>query len=190
MNVVVEQITSWKRALDAARWTVGKESLGKDPSDKWKSKMLLAEHSPIRLVEYDIKIKNAFNFVINHLVRHFIGFIPFVRSNRPDRNDEVKDDLQVNRLTLTSAWFSANAQALINVSRKRLCACASKETRETWQEVKNKVAEVDPIMASKMVKNCVYRGFCPELESCGYSKTEKFQEDLIKYRKSDYGTEK
>ena len=182
MTVEVTQETSWKRALDAARFTVGKESLNKEPSDRWKSNILLAEHSPIRLVEFDIKIKNAFNFVINHLVRHFIGFIPFVRSNRPDRNEEVKDDLQVNRLTPTSAWFSANAQALINVSRKRLCACASKETREVWQEVKNKVAEIDPIMASKMVKNCVYRGFCPELCSCGYSKTSKFQEDLKLYR--------
>ena len=33
-----------------------------------------------------------------------------------------------------------------------------------------------------MVPNCIYCGFCPELHSCGYSKTTKFQEDLKAYR--------
>ena len=44
-------VTSWSRALNAARRTVGKSALKKEPSDSWKAKMLLAEHSPIRLVE-------------------------------------------------------------------------------------------------------------------------------------------
>ena len=56
MTVEVTQETSWKRALDAARFTVGKEPLDKEPSDVWKANMLLAEHSPIRLVEFDIKM--------------------------------------------------------------------------------------------------------------------------------------
>ena len=46
-------VTSWSRALNAARRTVGKSALKKEPSDSWKAKMLLAEHSPIRLVEYE-----------------------------------------------------------------------------------------------------------------------------------------
>ena len=49
----VEQVTSWTRVLNAARRTIGKELLSKEPSDSWKAKMLLAEHSPIRLLEYD-----------------------------------------------------------------------------------------------------------------------------------------
>lgn len=82
--------------------------------------------------------------------------------------------------------MTANAQALINISRKRLCSCASRETREAWQQVKAKIAEQDPILASKMVPECLYRGFCPEwMNSCGYSKTKKFEEDLIKYRSTD-----
>lgn len=36
---------------------------------------------------------------------------------------------------------------------------------------------------SIMVSECIYRGFCPEfLSPCGYSKTDKFKEDLKKYR--------
>ena len=37
-------------------------------------------------------------------------------------------------------------------------------------------------MAAVMVPNCIYRGFCPERESCGYWKTEKFKKDLNEYR--------
>lgn len=81
----------------------------------------------------------------------------------------------------------ANAQALINISRKRLCNKASKETREAWEKAKEAVGKVDPVMADKMVRNCVYRGFCPELECCGYCNTKKFQEELENYRKTDYG---
>lgn len=44
-----------------------------------------------------------------------------------------------------------------------------------------------PIMASKMVPECIYRGFCPEfMHPCGYSKTKQYQEDLIKYRNTDF----
>ena len=60
------QVTSWKRALNAARKTVGKKPLDKEPSDFWKGKMLLAEHSPIRLVEFDISIENIKQWVTTH----------------------------------------------------------------------------------------------------------------------------
>ena len=46
-------VTSWNRVLNAARRTVGKPPLDKEPSNSWKAKMLLAEHSPIRLLEYE-----------------------------------------------------------------------------------------------------------------------------------------
>lgn len=177
------QVTSWKRALNAARKTVGKKPLDKEPSDLWKGKMLLAEHSPIRLVEFDISIENIKQWISTHLVRHWLGFIPFVHSQREDRRELncSRDDLPQG--SLNDMNISANAQALINVSRKRLCNQASKETRETWQKVHESIREIDPIMASKMVPECIYRGFCPELNSCGFSKTKKFEIDLLEYRK-------
>ena len=50
-------------------------------------------------------------------------------------------------------------------------------------QVKEAIAEVDPILASKMVPECLYRGFCPEfMNPCGYSKTEKYKKDLEEYR--------
>ncbi len=57
MKVTVEQETTWKRALNAARRTAGKKPLDKEPSDEWKDNILYAEHSPIRLVEYRISFE-------------------------------------------------------------------------------------------------------------------------------------
>lgn len=184
----LEQVTSWKRVLNAARRTIGKNQLNKEPSDSWKAKMLLAEHSPIRLLEYDWSWGEIRQWVTAHLVRHHEGCEKFVHTQRGDRRKiledygvETRDELPQG--ALNDMDMTANAQALINISRKRLCNCASKETREAWAQVKEAIAEVDPILASKMVPECLYRGFCPEfMNPCGYSKTEKYKKDLEKYR--------
>ena len=185
-----EFATTWKRALNAARRTVGKKPLDKEPSDSWKAKMLLAEHSPIRLVEYDITFQDIKQWVTVHLVRHWLGFIPFVHSQREDRRklDVPRDELPQG--ALNDMDFSVNAQAMINISRKRLCNKASPDTRDAWQKVVKAVGEIDPIMAEKCVPNCVFRGFCPEMESCGYVNTQAYQDALKKYRNTDYETNK
>ena len=194
MSIVsrLEQVTSWKRVLNAARRTRGKVPLDKEPSNSWKAKMLLAEHSPIRLLEYDFSWKAIKQWVTAHLVRHHEGCEKMVHSQRGDRR-AILEEYNVNsrdelpKGALNDMDMSANAQALINISRKRLCSCASKETREAWQQVKAEIAKVDPILASKMVPECLYRGFCPEwMSPCGYSKTEKFEKDLQEYRRTDY----
>ena len=188
----LEQVTSWKRVLNAARRTIGKEPLDKEPSNSWKAKMLLAEHSPIRLLEYDWSWNTIKQWVTAHLVRHHEGCEKFVHSQRGDRRAILEEYNVSNRDELPQGALndmdmSANAQALINISRKRLCNCASKETREAWQQVKDAIKEVDPILADKMVPECLYRGFCPEFMSpCGYSKTKKYQEDLYNYRNTEY----
>ena len=186
------QVTPWKRVLNAARRTIGKESLDREPSDSWKAKILLAEHSPIRLLEYEWTWKNIMQWVTTHLVRHHEGCEKFVHSQRGDRraileeyNVDSRDKLPQG--ALNDMDMTANAQALINISRKRLCSCASADTREAWKQVKEAIAKVDPVLADKMVPECIYRGFCPEfLNPCGYSKTPQYQEALKKYRNTDY----
>lgn len=184
----IEQATSWKRVLNAARRTIGKQPLDKEPTDSWKAKMLLAEHSPIRLLEYDWSWSDIMQWVTTHLVRHHEGCEKFVHTQRGDRRTLLEEYNVSSRNELPQGAtndmdMTANAQALINISRKRLCSCASKETREAWQQVKAAIAEIDPVMASKMVPECIYRGFCPEfMNPCGYSKTEKYKKDLEIYR--------
>lgn len=179
----LECVTSWKRVLNAARRTVGKKPIDKNPSDTWKAKMLLAEHSPIRLLEFDWSWKNIKQWVTVHLVRHHEGCEKFVHSQRSDRNKHIIDRNALPQGALNDMDMTANAQSLINISRKRLCSCASKETREAWVQVKESINKIDPIMASKMVPECIYRGFCPEFDRCcGYVNTDKYKEELIKYR--------
>ena len=48
--------------------------------------------------------------------------------------------------------------------------------------VKESIRKVDPIMADAMVKECVYRGFCPEFQPCGYCFTEEYIKELEAYR--------
>ena len=66
---------------------------------------------------------------------------------------------------------------------KQKLNCSSKETREAWQMVKDKVSECEPELASCMVRECVYRGFCPEMFTCGYYKTGAYKTELEEYRK-------
>lgn len=200
----------WLRALNAARRTWGKGPLPKGHivSDKFKRKMLLAEHSPIRLVEYDFTIEGIRQWVSVHLVRHHEGCEKFVHTQREDINKEIEQITAKVIEALSDAglardgWKSrdylfqgqcndmdmtCNAQAFINISRKRLCkGCASPETRQAWELVIEMLREVDPILAEKCVPECLYRGFCPEADRCcGYCNTDKFQEDLKTYRRTD-----
>lgn len=188
--VRLDQVTSWKRALNAARRTIGKAPLAKEPSKSWEAKMLLAEHSPIRLVEFDWTWKGIMQWVTTHLVRHHEGCEKFVHSQRGDRRVLPVPRNELPQGALNDMDMTANAQAIINISRKRLCSCASKETREAWKQVVEAIREVDPVLADKCVPECLYRGFCPEfMNPCGYSKTKKFEEDLQRYRNTDYEQE-
>ena len=188
----LERVTLWNRALNAARRTIGKSPLDKEPSDSWEAKMLLAEHSPIRLVEFEWTWEGIKQWVTTHIVRHHEGCEKMVHSQRGDRRSileeygiDVRDKLPQG--ALNDMDMTANAQALINISRKRLCSCASKETREAWKQVQEAIRRVDPIMAEKMVPECIYRGFCPEfMNPCGYSKTSQFEKALKKYRNTEY----
>lgn len=183
--VRMDQATSWNRALNAARRTVGKTPLSKEPSDSFKKMVILAEHSPIRLVEYDWTWKDIPMWVTTHIVRHHEGCEKFVHTQREDRRELSVPRDELSQGELNDMDMTANVQALINISRKRLCANASPETRHAWKNVVEEIRKIDPILAEKLVPECIYRGFCPEIHKCGYANTKKFQEDLKKYRSVD-----
>lgn len=58
--------SGWIRVVNAARRTVGKPPIDHEPSDIFKKKILLAEHSPIRLLEYDWTWENIKQWVTVH----------------------------------------------------------------------------------------------------------------------------
>ena len=166
----MERVTSWGRALNAARRTVGKRPLDREPSKSWEAKMLLAEHSPIRLVEFEWTWQDIKQWITVHLVRHHEGCEKFIHSQREDRRNLIVPRDKLEQGSLNDMDMTANAQALINISKVRLCMKASKETRRAWRQVIDAVREIDPVMADKCVPSCVYRGFCPEMEGAGMIK--------------------
>lgn len=170
---------NWQDVKDSTMNTIGKTT-GKYPDSNWKRRLLLSEHSPIRRIKFYWRWKDIKYWVSVHFVRHKIGIEHWINTQRTDRTGIDRNDLPQG--TPVNHASEADAQALINISRKRLCACASLETRQAWQEVKNEVAKVEPELARCMVKDCVYRGHCYEFVSCGYHKTEAFKKELEAYR--------
>ena len=181
MNITLRNYKdNWQDVKNATMNTIGKDK-GAYPSSDWKRRLLLSEHSPIRKLHIGWKWSDLKYWVSVHLVRHKYGIEHFVSTQRTDRTGISRDEMPQN--SLVNHECEANAQALINISRKRLCHCASLETRQAWQQVKSEIALVEPELASVMVKECVYRnGLCPEMFSCGYHKTEAFKKELEEYR--------
>lgn len=129
------------------------------------AQMLQCEHSPIRTQMYWIELCGVETFVSVHLVRHKQGVEHFVQSNRDDRGGA--GDESVTRLSPVNHAMLINAQALIAMSRKRLCLSAHPKTVAWWTRIRKVMADVDPVMARFMVPECVYRnGMCPELRMC------------------------
>ena len=160
----------WQEVLDDCRATVGKEAAGKEPSNTFKRKILIAEHSPIRDIIFKWRWQNMKHWVTVHWVRH--KWEKFVRTQREDRTGVPRDELpQCEPQTFTG---EANVQHLIDTMRKRLCFQASKETREYAEDLKLAIREQQPEIADVLVPNCVYRCGCPEMERC--ARWEKLME--------------
>jgi hypothetical protein len=164
-----------------SRNTIGKDEVGAYPSERWMKSILLAEHSPIRIIRFTWRWKDLPYWVSTHFVRHKIGIEHWVSTQRTDRTGIERDQLPQN--APVNHMCEADAQALINISRKRLCRQAAQETREAWMQVRDEVQKIDPVLASVMVPECVYRGFCPEMNPCGYAETEAYRKALEAYRK-------
>lgn len=177
---VFEHEDSWQRIKNATMNTIGKNT-GSYPDSDWKRRLIISEHSPIRLMKFYWRWKDLMYWVSVHFVRHKFGIEHWVSTQRSDRTKIDRNELLQGSLVNHSC--EADAQTMINISRKRLCNCASKETREAWIRVKEKVNKTEPELASCMVKECIYRGFCPEMFSCGYYKTPEYKVELEEYRK-------
>ena len=183
MKIEITKVTSWTDVLNAARFTQRKEFKSGEPSLTWKKKIIKAEHSPLRCLMFNIDMYDIPSFVQNHLVRH-IHAQPFVSTSRPDidgnqlpREEQKKSDPVNMRLFL-------NAQEIINISKVRLCSKAEAETRKIWRQVIEELRKTEPELANACVPNCIYRGFCPEFKSCGFTDGELFdlkRNDYINY---------
>ena len=164
----------WQEVVDDCRLTVGKPPLGKEPTEEFKKRILIAEHSPIRDISVRWVWRGIKSWIATHWVRH--KWECWVRSQRTDRTGVSRDKLPQD--APVDFKGEANVQHLIDTMRKRLCHQAADETREYAEDFKAALHDVEPEIADVLVPNCVYRGFCCELSPCGY--WEKISKDWSK----------
>lgn len=164
----------WALCKECTLVTVGKNAKTA-PTDEWKIKLLKANHSPIRTLQFCFKLTGIYSWVATHLVRH-VHATPFVKTQRSDRNDGHDRGADRQDTPVDMMWYM-NAEELITIAHKRLCYQASKETREVIQEICNEVIKVNPEFKELLVPLCYYRnGKCTEFSPCGYNKTYRGDE--------------
>lgn len=146
--------------------TVGKDAKT-PPTPEFVRRLLVARHSPIRELTFSYVIRDIPYWVSVHLVRHHVGFQPYVQSQRNDRQSEY-DRTKAPQDAPVTMRITLNAEALLNLANKRLCAKASPETREVVQRMCALAEKVLPELRGLLVPACEYHGgVCYEMQSCG-----------------------
>lgn len=158
---------NWKKIKSACMTTISKEAGPAEPSDEWKRKLLLCEHSPIRRGEISWKWDTIPYAISTHFARHHEGCEKFIGTERADRT-EVKDRAERSQMNYVPMEMDANIQALINISAKRLCTSADPTTRQYWKAVLDAIREYDENIFWACVPQCVRCGGCPEYTNCGF----------------------
>ena len=178
----IKSTNNWREVANAARTTISMDSGEGEPSSDWKYKMLYAEHSPIRLLRIKWEWKNLKTWISTHFVRHHVGYTPFVESQRSDKNhNNIYNRDKRPQGALIKQYNDANAQALINMSAKRLCNQSHSETTQALKIMLKELKDIEPELYNACVPQCVRLGFCPEFKSCGYINRAKGKKERKKY---------
>ena len=161
---------TWMEVKARALVTIGKKAVT-PPTTEWKHKILEARHSPIRHLMFSFYLKDIPSWVSVHLVRHHVGFQPFVKSQRNDRQNDY-DRTKAPQDSPVDMIIDLNAESLMTLANKRLCNQASKETRDVVRKICDIVLEKYPEFEGLLVPMCEY-GRCHEMNPCGkYKKTD------------------
>lgn len=166
----------WKRVKNHCRTTDNKCFTEKEATDTFKKKLLISEHTPIRLIEFDWTWKSIFYWLSTEWSRH--KFEKFISTQRDDRliDDIPRGEKPQNALVNYDGY--GNMQNLIDAWRKRLCYMATPEARELAEDFKKTLHETYPLESDVLVPNCIYRAGCPEFKPCGfYAKFLQWKED-------------
>ena len=157
----------WEICKTVTLNTVGKKSLT-SPTFEWKQKLLRSEHSPIRTLQFVIKMEIPY-YVSVHFARHKIGVEHYVTTSRSDRTGVPRDKLPQD--TMVSHMMYINAQELMNMARLRLCGQADTFTRMVMTDICKVIIIDSPEFNGLLEPKCVYRGgICDEFNPCGMIK--------------------
>ena len=168
MKTNIKKISvDWTEIKNECRHTDNKEDTSNEATGKFINQLLISEHSPIRLARIKWSWDGIKSWISVHFARHWLGWEKWVSTQRTDRTGVNRDKSPQD--TPVNMDVEANGQALINVSRYRLCKQASKETREYMMDLKASIKEAgQKEISDVMVPNCIYRMGCPEFKCCGH----------------------
>ena len=177
----LERLGSWRAVANAARTTINMDAGEGEPSSRWKRRILMSEHSPIRKLIYSWNWVDLPFWVSVHIVRHKTGAEHFVGTQRSDRTGLDRNKIPQGAPVVHEEFD--NVAAIISTSKKRLCTQASPETRKAWRMFLDDIVQSgDPELYESCVPECVYRnGLCPEFKSCGYNQSPEFEKALKRY---------
>lgn len=163
---IIKYDVDWNLIKSATMQTVGKD-MGKNPTEEWERKMLIAEHSPIRRSMISIRWLEIPSYVANHLCRHHVSVEKFVSTSRSDRTNTDRSERR--QTDFVSMQMDFNIQSLMTVMQKRLCMQADPETRKYALGLLKAIAKKDPLLAEYLVPQGIYRAGCPEsFANCNY----------------------
>ena len=158
-------MSDWTRVKNHCRTTDNKNFTEKEATDTFKKKLLISEHSPIRLLEFDWSWKQIPYWLSTEWSRH--RFEKFISTQRDDRtHDDTPRGKKPQEAPVNFDGY-ANMQNLIDAWRKRMCHMATDEARELAEDFKVELHNEHPIESDVLVPNCIYRCGCPEFKSCG-----------------------
>ena len=124
---------------------------------------------------------------LNGLIENWSNGGSFIRDYQQIA-DSISEELNwlkenSDRETPVNLALCINAQSLVDMAKLRLCTgCAASGTVTVFKAIKDKISQIDPDLASMMVRKCVYRnGLCGEQRCCGFNRTPAFEVELRGY---------
>lgn len=169
----------WMEVKRRTLVTVGK-TVKNPPTEEWEKRLLAAMHSPIRRLFFSFYMEVPY-WVSVHFCRH-VHTQPYVQTQRNDRQDKYNRN-EAPQSAPVKMILDMNAEELITIMHKRLCAQASLETRQVAEMMRAAVLEKCPEFSDVLVPNCVYRnGLCTEFKPCGAAESllKRYKEEVDK----------
>ena len=161
MKINIKKLTDESLLREACEFTMMKDVRSKQTFKN----MLTFQHSPIRTQIYVVKMYDIPAFVAHHLRTHNVGVMGhWITSRRDDRGGEASE----TRSEPVNHMFIANAEALINMARQRLCSSdPHRETKKVIDNIKFSMTLEDPYLANHMESECDYASKCISMNPCG-----------------------
>lgn len=136
------------------------------PSSAWRSEILRARHSPIRRLMFSFLLEGIPSWVATHLARH-VHAQPYIRSQRNDRQSAYDRNTAPQAAPVSMIW-DVNAEELMVVANKRLCAMTAPETRAVVRQCCALAAAAVPEIGPFLRPMCEHLGGrCDEMHGCG-----------------------